>query len=141
LSGAGSLAFGGGINGTGDLAVSAGGNLTANHIIQGSLVIGGTPGSPAIVTIAASDASGNPLVAELPNAASSSIAGSASSASHNGAINDEPPAALRARRPAHVAVKPSPEGGIALRESLNSRRSWQRSLVWPSPRRRREFRI
>ncbi|HEV3343349.1 MAG TPA: RHS repeat-associated core domain-containing protein, partial [Pirellulales bacterium] len=61
LSGAGSLVFVGGIDGTGNVVVNAGSNLTANHIIQGNLVIGGTAGSPAIVTIAASDANGNPL--------------------------------------------------------------------------------
>jgi hypothetical protein len=52
---------GGGIEGTGNLTVDAGSNLTAGHIIQGALVIGGTAVSPAMVTIAASDANGNPL--------------------------------------------------------------------------------
>jgi len=33
----------------------------ANHIIQSSLVIGGTAGSHGLVTIDASDASGNPI--------------------------------------------------------------------------------
>jgi hypothetical protein len=42
-------------------AVSAGGDLTANHIIQGALAIGGTAKNPGLVTIDASDASGNPL--------------------------------------------------------------------------------
>jgi hypothetical protein len=41
--------------------IDAGSSLTANSINLGSLVIGGTDGSPAIVTIAASDANGNPL--------------------------------------------------------------------------------
>ncbi|HEV2970428.1 MAG TPA: exo-alpha-sialidase [Pirellulales bacterium] len=53
----------GGVDGTGNLVVSAGGSLTANHIIQGALVIGGTAANSARVTIAASDTSGNPLVA------------------------------------------------------------------------------
>ncbi len=53
----------GGIDGSGTTQVNAGASLTANHIIQGALVIGGTAGSPATVTIDASDASGNPLVA------------------------------------------------------------------------------
>jgi hypothetical protein len=51
----------GGIEGSGTTQVTAGSDLTADHIIQGALVIGGTAGSPATVTIAASDASGNPL--------------------------------------------------------------------------------
>ena len=51
----------GGIDGDGTTQVNAGSNLTANHIIQSSLVIGGTAGSHGLVTIDASDASGNPL--------------------------------------------------------------------------------
>jgi fibronectin-binding autotransporter adhesin len=51
----------GNIDGSGTTQVIAGSDLTANHIIQGALTIGGTAGSPAIVTIDASDASGNPL--------------------------------------------------------------------------------
>ncbi len=51
----------GGIDGTGCLAVTAGSDLTANQIAEGALMIGGTVGSPATVTIAASNAAGNPL--------------------------------------------------------------------------------
>ena len=51
----------GNIDGSGTTQVDAGSDLTANHIVQGALVIGGTAGSPARVTIDASDASGNPL--------------------------------------------------------------------------------
>jgi hypothetical protein len=51
----------GSIDGSGTTQVNTGSDLTANHIIQSSLVIGGTSGSPALVTIDASDASGNPL--------------------------------------------------------------------------------
>jgi len=58
------------IDSTGTLIVNAGSNLTASHIVVGSLVIGGTAGSPATVTIAASDEVGNPLPAAA--AASSS---------------------------------------------------------------------
>jgi fibronectin-binding autotransporter adhesin len=49
------------IAGSGTTQVNAGSDLTANHIIQSALVIGGTAGSFGTVTIAASDASGNPL--------------------------------------------------------------------------------
>jgi hypothetical protein len=51
----------GNIDGSGITQVNAGSDLTANHIVQSALVIGGTAGSPALVTIDASDASGNPL--------------------------------------------------------------------------------
>jgi hypothetical protein len=53
----------GGINGSGTTKVEASSNLTANHIIQSALVIGGDATHPAMVTIAPSDSSGNPLVA------------------------------------------------------------------------------
>ncbi|HEV3003428.1 MAG TPA: PEP-CTERM sorting domain-containing protein [Pirellulales bacterium] len=51
----------GNIDGTGTTTVNAESDLTANHIVQSALIIGGASGSPAQVTIAASDASGNPL--------------------------------------------------------------------------------
>jgi hypothetical protein len=51
----------GAITGIGDTAVNAGASLTANSIVQNALVIGGTNSSAGLVTIAASDASGNPL--------------------------------------------------------------------------------
>ena len=52
----------GGIDGTGTTQVNASASLTANHIIQTALVIGGTDASHVgLVTIDASDASGNPL--------------------------------------------------------------------------------
>jgi hypothetical protein len=51
----------GGIGGTGKTQVNAGASLTADHIVQSALIIGGTSGSAALVTIDTSDASGNPL--------------------------------------------------------------------------------
>jgi hypothetical protein len=51
----------GNIDGNGTTSVAAGAGFTANHIIQSALVIGGTSASPATVTIAASNSSGNPL--------------------------------------------------------------------------------
>jgi fibronectin-binding autotransporter adhesin len=51
----------GAIDGTGDTVVNDGSDLTANHIIQNALIIGGTSGSHAVVTIDASDAAGNPV--------------------------------------------------------------------------------
>jgi hypothetical protein len=64
ITGAGKLTFGGGIDGAGAISVNSGSSLTTGHIVQSSLVIGGTAGTPAVVAIAASDASGNPLPAE-----------------------------------------------------------------------------
>jgi fibronectin-binding autotransporter adhesin len=54
----------GAIDGSGTTQVNAGSDLTANHIIQSALVIGGTAKNPGLLTIDASDASGNPLSAE-----------------------------------------------------------------------------
>ncbi|HKD37701.1 MAG TPA: hypothetical protein VKB78_12905, partial [Pirellulales bacterium] len=67
------------VDGTGTTVVNPGSNLTANHIVQGALVIGGTATNPATVTIAASDASGNPAGAATPLSviAGSDAAGSA----------------------------------------------------------------
>jgi autotransporter-associated beta strand protein len=53
----------GGIDGVGNVVVNAGSDLTATHIIQNALIIGGSAETPATVTIAASDTNGNPLVA------------------------------------------------------------------------------
>jgi hypothetical protein len=49
------------IEGTGNTTVGDGSSLTATSIVQGSLVIGGSAGNSAVVTIATSDANGNPL--------------------------------------------------------------------------------
>ncbi|HEV2972551.1 MAG TPA: NF038122 family metalloprotease [Pirellulales bacterium] len=51
----------GNIDGAGVTQVNAGSDLTANHIVQSALVIGGSSFSHALVTIDASDSSGNPL--------------------------------------------------------------------------------
>lgn len=48
----------GGIDGNGKTSVATGGALTANHVIQAALNIGGTMATPATVTIAPSTASG-----------------------------------------------------------------------------------
>jgi autotransporter-associated beta strand protein len=45
----------GNLDGSGDLLIAAGGELTANHVIQDAIVIEGTASSPAILTIAESD--------------------------------------------------------------------------------------
>jgi autotransporter-associated beta strand protein len=51
----------GGIDGSGSTQVNAGSDLTADHIIQSALVIGGTSGGHGQVTIDASGPTGNPL--------------------------------------------------------------------------------
>jgi autotransporter-associated beta strand protein len=51
----------GNIDGSGTTQVNAGSDLTASHIVESALVIGGTANSKATVTIGASDAAGNPL--------------------------------------------------------------------------------
>jgi autotransporter-associated beta strand protein len=60
----------GGINGAGNTQVNAGSDLTADYIVQNALVIGGAAGSPGLVTIDASDSSGNPLSSGLALAGS-----------------------------------------------------------------------
>ena len=68
------------IDGNGTTTINSGSSLIANHIIQSSLVIGGTAGSPATVTIAASDAKGNPLNAAATSDIRTAINGSTSAA-------------------------------------------------------------
>ena len=81
-TGPGTLTLTAGIEGPGTLTVGAGSSMTAGHIVQAALVIGGTAGAPAIVTIAASDASGNPLAL----AAVSTTAGTAANAAVSASI-------------------------------------------------------
>ena len=71
VSGTGQIV--GGIDGTGDTQVNDGSDLTADHIIQNALIIGGSAGVLASVTIAASDFSGNPLSVSSAFAVSGSL--------------------------------------------------------------------
>ncbi len=64
----------GAIDGSGTTTVADGSQLTANHIIQGALVIGSTGSNPSQVTIAASDANGNSLGTSGALAVASSLA-------------------------------------------------------------------
>lgn len=76
VTGAGSLTIIGGLEGTGDLTIDAGGSLTAGHIIQNALVIGGTSTSFGTLTISPSDAAGNPLAqASVANTAMTAAVG------------------------------------------------------------------
>ncbi len=69
-TGPGTLTFTAGIEGPGTLTVGEGSSLTTGHIVQAALVIGGTAGAPALVTITASDVSGNPSVPSIATPAS-----------------------------------------------------------------------
>ena len=51
---------------TGTLQINAGQSLTVDHLIVGGLSIGGTSDSPGLLTIAASDATGNPVPGAIP---------------------------------------------------------------------------
>jgi autotransporter-associated beta strand protein len=68
----------GNIDGSGKTQVNAGSDLTANHIIQSALVIGGTAGSSGGMTIAPSDAAGNPL-GQMSSEPSTAAGGAAAS--------------------------------------------------------------
>jgi autotransporter-associated beta strand protein len=63
--------------GAGTVTVDAGSDLTADHIVQGALVIGGDATHPALLTIDASDSSGNPLAATSGFALAGSLTPSA----------------------------------------------------------------
>jgi hypothetical protein len=71
----------GDIDGTGNVQVSSNASLIANHITAGALMIGGTAGNPAVVTIDASDASGAPLGDQLSDAVAGTLVPSSSFAS------------------------------------------------------------
>ena len=71
----------GSVDGAGTTQVDASADLTADHIVQGALVIGGDATHPALVTIVASDESGNPLAQSGGFALAGSLASSASFAS------------------------------------------------------------
>jgi hypothetical protein len=60
----------GDIDGSGTTQVDAGSDLTASRIMETALAIGGTSMDPGSVTIAASDASGDPLESTLVAATS-----------------------------------------------------------------------
>jgi hypothetical protein len=116
----------GAVTGTGDTVVNAGASLTANSIVQNALVIGGTNGSAGLVTIAASDASGNPP----------------SSGSGLAVPAPWPPAGTRTLQQAHPAAHrlalprarcTSARRSMPARNSVSARRSARRRS--PNPRR------
>jgi hypothetical protein len=70
----------GAIDGSGSVVVNAGSDLRANRIIQNALTINGNSTNLGLVTIAASDASGNSLVQMADGPSFLSVAASANSA-------------------------------------------------------------
>jgi uncharacterized repeat protein (TIGR03803 family)/autotransporter-associated beta strand protein len=107
------------IDGSGATQVNAGSDLTANHIVQAALVIGGAAGSPALVTIDATDTMGNPLAigAALSSSPASSRGfeqdtGVSNSMGGSAIITDVPAAPL----PAAGGLLNTTPGGAALPE-------------------------
>ncbi len=66
----------GAIDGNGNTVVGDGAGLTANHIVQNALFIGGSANNLSLVTLAASDESGNSLAASAAIRSSSLLAAS-----------------------------------------------------------------
>ncbi len=73
ITGGGSLTDLGGVAGAGTLTVNAPTHFSTGAIIQGALIIGGSAGNRAVVTIAASGASGQPLAIPAVSAGSASV--------------------------------------------------------------------
>jgi autotransporter-associated beta strand protein len=107
--------FAGDIDGTGTLTVGDDGQLTANHVVQGALVIGGSAGHPATLTIAASDATGSPLAAASDPLTSSSQ--SAALAAPGGSVDA---AAAPAVAPADIVSTGGTASSIALTSRVTS---------------------
>jgi autotransporter-associated beta strand protein len=115
----------GSITGAGSTTIDAASDLTANRIVQGALVIGGSAGSPAMLTIAPSDSSGNPLAVGTSSAgsqpaiaapmaeASSSAEASAGMAPPIAATSDLP----LVENPPSASPAALPQGGPALGNS------------------------
>ena len=57
----------GGIDGTGITVIDAGASLTANHVVQTALIIGGDAGHSALLTLAPCDPTGQPEVDPFTN--------------------------------------------------------------------------
>jgi autotransporter-associated beta strand protein len=75
----------GGIDGTGNVQVNIGSDLSADHIVQNALIIAGAAGSPGRFTIAPSDSSGSPLGQSSAQPSGSLLAGSLASSEPFGA--------------------------------------------------------
>ena len=126
LAGAGMLSIRGGIEGAGNLTITAGSNLTAGHLIQNALVIGGTAGSFGTMTIGASDASGNPLtMVNSVTAASTTSAATAAPTSATAAGSSPLPRAVAASARASSQIV----GEMALDDSTSNEHKWSTMLT------------
>jgi autotransporter-associated beta strand protein len=128
----------GNIDGSGTTQVNAGSDLTANHIIQGALVIGGTSKSPALVTIDASDASGNPLAGLaalaaptplLPSIAGGNLADSLGSTTKSDPLADSLPLVLSLTGAPAAVPEPSSLFLLAVGGLLLARAIFRRSTI------------
>jgi hypothetical protein len=119
----------GNVDGAGTTQVNAGSDLTANHIIQSALVIGGTATNHGLVTIDASDASGNPLVSLALLAAPNTDAPVSVGGELDNSLNDGPVAESSTSLPpsanAQSAAVPEPSslfllavGGLAVAQTV-----------------------
>jgi autotransporter-associated beta strand protein len=112
------------INGNGTTTVASGGSLIANHIVQSGLVIGGTAGSAATVTIAASDASGNPADAAPAGNADAAMAAATGSDQPAPSITASPSTFPTATAVLSIAGLPQPPitvaGALSPRDSSGS---------------------
>lgn len=106
----------GAIGGSGNTVINAGSDLTADSIVQGSLVIGGTAGSPSVFTLAASDDNGNPLAAAAATIDSSAetAVGNAMAAATNAPASDDSTIFV-VSTPLSAAPPPEPGNRIASR--------------------------
>jgi len=130
------------IDGSGTTQVNAGASLTADHIIQNALIIGGTSKNPGLVTIDASDASGNPLASlavqvaptsVIPSGAGSNLGDQLGYTTNSNPLANSPP--LVSSLTAAPAAVPEPSslfmlalGGLAL--GLTAHRRHSRILNW-----------
>jgi autotransporter-associated beta strand protein len=137
----------GSIDGNGTTQVNAGSDLTANHIIQSALVIGGTSSSHGLVTIDASDDSGNPLAGTafsgMPLAVAPIAGGAETGNSSIGDAIGEMPASIASLALPDAAAVPEPSGlflivvgglavgGAAMRPQIFKNRDC-RDVVWLS---------
>ncbi len=73
ITGGGNLTNLGGVSGAGTLTVNAPTQFSTGAIVQGALIIGGSAGNHAVVTIAATNTSGQPLASPAVSAGSASV--------------------------------------------------------------------
>ncbi|HEV3418155.1 MAG TPA: MBG domain-containing protein [Pirellulales bacterium] len=131
----------GGIDGAGNIVVNSGASLTANHIVQGSLVIGGDATNPATVTIAASDSAGNPLVAAaVTSSGSSGVVGTAAVESGGVSAAGSPVESTAVATSAPLAAGISPSGststetlGASVPSGSSPSFGWLSDSALPSP--------